>query len=358
MKREYKVAYFEGRPHGHPTHSLYAKSVGATFFHFDKYLRYHDISTNKFRTVISWLLTTFLFPKRKYDIILTEEPYLSVALMKTFRLLKNKKKIVSQLGTHTLYFIKANKYTPFTKKLLLYTFSKYDAIICEGKMQKELLEEFLKGYKNQPKINAIFNGAKEHRVKQLHSIKPKLLSKKIVSIAEATNSDRVYYKGIDLNIRTFANIYKNNSQYTYDIIGNIPQELQKDLLKNIDKRIASKINFLGRIDDFENKISEYALCLHLSRGEAWGVSINECLLAGIPTIVSEWTGSKEILKKIDSNLIVPLDIDKAADAVTSYFNSSEEEKLALSKKCKNISQTYTEKKAVDLFRTHFYESIK
>ena len=53
-----KIAYFEGRPHGHPTHSLYAKSVGADFFHFDLYLPYHEKRTdNKLLALISWILT-------------------------------------------------------------------------------------------------------------------------------------------------------------------------------------------------------------------------------------------------------------------------------------------------------------
>ena len=56
-----KVAFFEGRPHGHPLHRKYAKSVKATFFHIDYLLRYQDIKTTKFKRIISILLTIIFF---------------------------------------------------------------------------------------------------------------------------------------------------------------------------------------------------------------------------------------------------------------------------------------------------------
>ena len=38
-----KTAYIEGRPHSHPTHDAYAKSVNSTFHFVDVKLRYHDV---------------------------------------------------------------------------------------------------------------------------------------------------------------------------------------------------------------------------------------------------------------------------------------------------------------------------
>lgn len=357
MKKKLRVAYFEGRPHGHPTHSLYAKSIGAVFYHFDLYLRYHDLKHNRIKMTFSWLLTTFLFPKKKYDVFFSQEPYPPIALIKSMRLVNKKKKIISLIATHTLFFMQANQYSNFTKKVLLYTFSKYDTIICIGEMQKEMLSKLLDKYKKKPNLKTISNGASEERFNKLLIVQPNLTSKNIFSIAETTNKDRCYYKGLDLNIKTFEVLIIEGGDYYYDIIGTVNDEIQKDLLKNIDPKAKERIHFLGRINNIENKISEYSLYIHLARGEAWGISINESLLAGIPTIVSEWTGSKELVYKISPKLIVPLSPEKAKAAILNYFSLDKNAKIKLSNKCKEISSLYTEKKAVEEFKKHFYDSI-
>jgi glycosyltransferase involved in cell wall biosynthesis len=308
--------------------------------------------------ITSWLLTSFLFPKNKFDVLLTEEPYLPIALMRSLRLIKKRKKLISQLGTHTLYFIKANRYGDFTKKMFLYTFSKYDVIICEGEMQKEILISLLSEYKKKPIIKTISNGSTETRVEKLLLVKPNLKSNKILSIAETPNNDRVFYKGLDLNIAAFKLLILANKDYYYDIIGTVPVAIQKILLDDLEPKIKNRIRFLGRVNNFESILADYSLCLHLARGEAWGVSINECLLAGLPTIVSEWTGSKEMVCKVSEDLIVPLNAEKAKKAMLKYFELEFTDKLNLSNKCRSISKNYTENKAVEQFKSHFYESIK
>lgn len=354
-----KVEYFEGRPHGHPTHSLYAKSVKANFNYFDKYIRYHDsIKPNKFKTYLSWFVTSIFFPKKKVDIFLTEEPYYAIALMKILKLINRNQKIVSILGTHTTYFLKIKRYTPTTQKLLLYLFSKYDIIICEGEMQKNILDDLLINYKSKPKIYKIENGATQKRLSILSKIKPNLLSNRILTIAGIPNQDRLYYKGMDLNIRTFDLLMNAGGDFYYDIIGEISKDLQNQLLENYSEFVTSRITFLGRVNDFENKISNYSLCLHLARGEAWGISINETLAAGIPTLVSEWTGSKELVEKISINLISSLNPIEAVEKIKSYYNLDIKKKKNMSDKCKKISLEYTEDKSVKLFQTIFYESIK
>ena len=350
------VAYFQGRPHGHPTHSLYAKSVGADFFFFDKYLPYH-VKSNPFKPIVylSWFLTAFLFPKRRYNFFLSEEPYFFLALMNYLHLISKRKKVISIMGTHTLYFIKEKKLSPNVIKLMLWIFSNYDGIICQGDMQKEMFEEFLHPFKRKPKVISITNGSTSKRIKALMSISREFGVYKMVTIAQVSDKKRAYYKGIDLMFRAFNIAGKKHPQLRYDIIGFVAPEIQEDLLKLVDKELFNRISFLGRIENYEEAISGYDLCLHTARGEAWGISINECLLGGLPTIVSEWTGAKEIIAKIDPSMITILDDNEIAHKIENYYSQSIEKLNNISFKCRSISATFTEKRSVEEFKNAFTE---
>lgn len=349
-----KVAYFEGRPHGHPTHSEYAKSVGAKFYHFDKYLRYHDNpKASKFKRYLSWLLTALCFPKNKYNVFLTQEPYYAIILMRMMGLISPNQKIISMFGTHTLYFMKENRYSAFTKKMLLYLFSKYDTIICEGEMQKDMLLHFLKDYKKKPDIYSIPNGSNSDRLKTLIKNIPNLSSNRIVTVASGDNESRLYYKGLDLNVNAFNQLVNAGGDYYYDIIGQIPENLQDSLLKQASTDTRSRVTFLGQISNFEEQISSYSLCIHISRGEAWGISINDCMAAGIPVLVSEWTGSKQIVAEVSTDLITSFKIDDIVFSIQKYLALPLHTKQLMSEKCRKVSLKYSEEYAINQFQKYF-----
>lgn len=357
MGKNKKVAYFEGRPKGHPTHSLYAKSVSADFYFFDLYLRYHDKGhTNKLRMMLSWCFTALFFPKMKYEVFLTEEPYFFIYLIdKLFPFLKNKK--VSILGTHTLYFIKQKRFSKlgefFTKKAI----SAYDCIICEGEMQKQLLIDLMSNGKQQLNVKCIHNGSNKERLKILKTVKWNGRRERIVTIAGFHNIDRFYYKGIDQNIKVFSLLINRGYDLYYDIIGEYNKEIVNDILSKYDKSLLKRITFLGRDDSFQNRLGDYVLSLHLSRGEAWGICVNDCMAAGIPVIVSYWTGSKQIVEKVDSNLVIPeLNMyQNATNIIQEVLEMDEELFSNLKEKSREVALYYNESYAVEKFCNIFYE---
>ena len=46
------------------------------------------------------------------------------------------------------------------------------------------------------------------------------------------------------------------------------------------KSLRSRFRFLGRIDDFSQRVAEYPFAVHPSRGETFGVAPVEAMLAG------------------------------------------------------------------------------
>jgi glycosyltransferase involved in cell wall biosynthesis len=114
---------------------------------------------------------------------------------------------------------------------------------------------------------------------------------------------------------------------------------------------------LGHKSKIEDYLTNYSLCVHCGRGEAWGISINETMAAGIPTIVSEWTGAKDAVIKVDTKLICDITVESLYEKINWYFNLTKEMKIVLSNKSKSIASNYTEKAAINNFKLIFEELV-
>ena len=90
--------------------------------------------------------------------------------------------------------------------------------------------------------------------------------------------------------------------------------------------------------------------VHASRGEAWGVTVHIALACGVPTIVSRLTGTKEIIEKISSDLIVDINYESICDRIEWYFNLPIHEKQALSIRSREAALSYTKPLALRAFR--------
>src|ERR1700756_4425796 len=303
MKQDLQVAYIEGRPKGHPMHSSYAKSVNGVFHFVDFRLRYHDSpSSLRIKRYLSWLVCALTFPKRKkYDVFLSEEAYFMLGLMKKLGLISANQKLIAIMGSHTLYFLYTNQYKPSTKKAFIKLFNLYDAFICEGDLQVNILNILL-GNTHTKKIYKIFNGNPAIRFDKLLKIEPDFEKLNILTIGAIPNKERVFYKGVDLMLSAFETL-KLNIKYknvTFTIVGEYDKNMVAELLNTYCPKSKESVIFLGQSEDLSIQLKEADLYLHIARGEAWGISVTEAMLAGIPPIVSELTGSKEVVNKVSS----------------------------------------------------------
>ncbi len=354
-----KVAYVEGRPLSHPTHAAYAQSVNSKFHFVDFNLRYHDKpDSSAFKRYLSWFVCAFTFPgRRSYDVFLSEEAYFMLGIMKKFGLISKKQKLIAIMGSHTLYFLHTNQYPERTKKFFIKLFKLYDAFICEGPLQYEMLNNFL-GKDSPVKTYQIFNGSPELRFNRLIQLKPNLEKLNIVTIGAVPNQSRMHYKGLDLMLAAFALVKPNYTQLTFTVVGDYDAVLIEKLLNDHCSAYKEDVIFTGQSNDLGISLMDACLYLHTARGEAWGISVTEAMTAGVPPIVSEWTGSKEAVQKVSEELIVPLDVTLIAEKIKWYLGLPLVQKQNLSDKCKEVSAFYTEKNAVDNFRDIFYKACK
>ena len=160
-------------------------------------------------------------------------------------------------------------------------------------------------------------------------MKPSLDGKKLLFVGACHGPWGSWYKGVDLLIDTFRLAAQHLPDLTLDIVGRWDQGSQDRLRGRLDAN-ESRVRFLGWTPDLKTVLSESTLCVHLGRGDAFPVSVLESMLAGLPALVSEETGSREPVARVHDRLVVPLDPTIAAERVRWYLGLSPAEKKRLS----------------------------
>jgi glycosyltransferase involved in cell wall biosynthesis len=349
-----KVAYIEGRPQGHPTHAAYARAVNSDFYHVDFRLRYHDVPhASRLRRYLSWLVCALTFPgRRQYQVFLSEEAYFMLGLMRRLRLMSRRQKLIAMMGSHTLYYLHTGMYSGRTTRAFIRLFKQYDAFICEGPIQTELLKGFLKD-KPGIKIYQIFNGSPAARFNKLIEASPALDSMNMLTIAAVPTQGRMFYKGIDLMLEAFNKVKPALPQLTFTIVGECDGELMDQLLDEKCPQYKKDVLFTGQSSDLSVELKTASLYLHTARGEAWGISVTEAMAAAVPAIVSEWTGSKEVVSKVLPGLVVPLDANAIAEKIVWYYKLDAAARTKLSEKSREVAMFYREENAIENFRQTF-----
>lgn len=94
-----------------------------------------------------------------------------------------------------------------------------------------------------------------------------------------------------------------------------------------------------------------------ARHEPFGVNILESMAAGIPPLVSEYCGAAEIAKKIDRNLVIPLDAEKIVKRI-EWLKSDKKRYYKLSRRCKNEAKKYTKERSIKEFKEKFIRLVE
>ena len=318
-----QIAYIQGRPSAHPMHKKFAESVNAKFHFVDFKMRWQDKDKSILYRMLSWLICAITFPSKKtYGIFLVDNLHFMPVLMKCLHLLNKKQKIVAHMGSHTLYFIYSHRFSKLTEYAHIFALKRYDALICEGQMAEVLVKKILGN--TTPKLYTVINGIPEEHFPKETNLR--LENKNILFIGNGPGKERLWYKGLDLMISSFAIARKKDSELNFTIVGDWDENLLQNLLKKYPSEIQKSIHFIGETKKLENILSDSTLYLHCARGEANGLSILIAMSYGLPTLISEWTGAKEIVEQVDNMFIVPLNEESIAKRIHWYFQLSEAEK--------------------------------
>lgn len=351
------VIYLHGRPSAHPIHQALARAVTNEFAHIDEPVRWQDKNRSPIYNLLACLINAFLFKKKNnYDVYLIDNLHFTPVFLKIFRLVKKNQKIVVHLGSHTLYFMFSGKFSKFNTKFHKWILSKYDAVICEGNFSRELADNIVNTSK-QIKYTT-FIGISESRRLQLSNIHPDLTCNNIIIIAGGPSDFRKFYKGLDLMVSAFNEAKKLLPELTLTVIGNWDVQTQKDCTNGFDVNITNSIKFVGAQKNIERFFSETSLCLHCSRGDAFPTSTIETMAAGIPTMVSTITGTKEIAVQVHQNFVVDPSVSAIIKNLLWYFSLSKFERTHLSNQSRLATKKYTEENSISAYKETFAKICK
>lgn len=349
--KNFKILYLHGRPSAHPLHASFARSINGHFHHVDHLFRWQDKNYGAFIKLVAWFVNVFSVKNvRSYDIIWVDGLHFTPIFMRKLGIVKRSTKIVAHMGSHTLYFMYAKKYSSSTIAMHKWLFKNYDAFFCEGQMAAYLV---MKISDEHPKLYTTFLGPTSDRFPVLLNLETNLSTKNIIVIAGGSSEFRIYYKGLDLMIKAFSMAFELDAEIRFYILGHWEEEQRLKLVSGYSTEVAKAIIFTGNVDNIEAYFSNASLYLHCSRGDAFPTSTIEAMVAGLPTIVSEWTGTKQVVQQISNDFVIKLDEKEIADKISWYFKLPLEEKQKISNRFRHVAKNYSEESAVEHYKNTF-----
>lgn len=136
--------------------------------------------------------------------------------------------------------------------------------------------------------------------------------KKTITIGTVKGLKKIY--AIDVLIKAFSIAQKKLPDYKLELVI-AGQGDQLDELVNLTSELkAENVNFLGFIsnDQVPDLLKTFDIFAALSRQESFGVAVIEAAASGLPVVVSDAEGFKEIVKDNVTGLITPIDDSAAA----------------------------------------------
>jgi glycosyltransferase involved in cell wall biosynthesis len=351
MSREARIVYVHGRPGPHPNRLRLLATIGARLVPVDPVLPWaHLAAPPRGRKYLSLLLSALAFPeRRRWDLILGDEPQHLPVILRTLGRLSPEQKIVPYVGGEFAYFLATGYYGPRRTALLRWWFTRWHAYLCLGPMVAELVRRVLP-LPRHPDVFSFPNFVRAERVPELIGVDAPLDAPRLLFIGHGPSGFRAFYKGLDLMADAFARARQRRPDLGWSIAGDWDPGFARDLERTAALP-AGAVRWLGPVSRLGEVVSTHALYLHCARGEAWGITVMEAMLAGVPALVSEWTGTRHLVAQVDHRLVAPLDPGAIADRIVWYFELPVAERRRLGARGREIvRQGYQEAQAIPAFR--------
>jgi glycosyltransferase involved in cell wall biosynthesis len=162
-------------------------------------------------------------------------------------------------------------------------------------------------------------------------IEPSLDSKKICFVGSL-----IYWKGADLLPKIIDRIHSKLNGVEFFIIGGGKLNDLKDM---------DGVKLFGHVSHRElpKLLSECSVYLHPARFDCFPLAVIEAMAAGLIPVVTEMTGSKDLVKQVDPSLVVPTNIDAISIKIAEVLSMDIEEKKKLSRRAKQVALKWSAK---------------
>lgn len=195
----------------------------------------------------------------------------------------------------------------------------------------------------------------EESYNRLAKVEPNISSNIVVSVGMPRFSI-----GMDILVQQFEHAKRKNPELELWIVG-------KGHPKDYGRREGVKV--LGFVEDLSEVFEKTSLFVHAGKCSAYPVATLEAMRAGVPVVVSDMTGTKEIVKRVEdevkdqlglkyeSNLFIQ-PVEDIADGIIAYYSSDEEERKLLSEKYRKESEEFEPEKRCKQFKNAFEKLLE
>ncbi|HPM60857.1 MAG TPA: glycosyltransferase [Methanoregulaceae archaeon] len=320
----------------HPSHEGFAKAVSADFRYYNKLFQYSFLPKS-----MTSMMNGMLLPK--YPIYLSEggAPLSVLAINKII----HKKSIhVNLIADETFILLSEKSQKKTDTKLKINNFAHkfssqfIDGAIAVSNYAKETAEKCI-----DVPIKIVNPFIENDLYERLFHIHPRIQDHIILTIGYNRPS-----KGMDLLINSFQRIKSEvNDAELFVIGGGYPKEWE-----SIDG-----VHIEGFVNDLVPYFMKASLYVQPSMADTFPVSTLESLRAGLPTIVTEHTGTKEVIQNLGDAYIRKIDSEDITKGIMHYFDLQPGMKEHLSEKAKEISKPFSQQNMCHLFQAEFNQLI-
>lgn len=141
---------------------------------------------------------------------------------------------------------------------------------------------------------------------QLESVDPALDAKTAVTIGQAAP-----YKNVDGLVKVWPTVRETHPDATLKVVGSGHPAWYGDV---------AGVERLGFVEDLREPLSKASLYVHPASIEAFGVTVVEAMLAGVPPLVTEMTGAKEAVVESYPNLVTSADANTIHSGISECFH--------------------------------------
>jgi len=196
-----------------------------------------------------------------------------------------------------------------------------DLIIAISSLMRSVVEKMFKFEKRIVVCHPI------PEISNFLKVKPSLNSQRICFIGSFS-----YVKGVDLLPKIITKVRMRFREAELLVIGGGTTKL--------DKFEGVKVLEPVHHDMLPYHLSKCSIYLHPARFDGFSVSVVEAMAAGLIPVVTKMTGSKDIVKELSPNLVVPVDVDTLADKLIEILSMNHIERVKLSEKAKKVAQSF------------------
>lgn len=222
-------------------------------------------------------------------------------------------------------------FSPYWRRRFDHILEGFDGIISVSRMMYDLLPR--KARRNARVVHPSFES-------DYFGIEPDPDSRSVAYIGALDER-----KGVDLSIEAFRRAKRSVPDARFVLIGKGPMA---------EKYAGTEgLEFPGFVRDPGEHLSKCALFLHMSRFDPYPVSVLEGMAAGLVPVVSEMTGTRELLERIDPGLVASGPA-RAAEKLVALLKDPATIR-ALSIECRQAVRGWDKERSLRDFREAFRE---